>query len=1665
MNNVITNKRIFSVIIAVIMLFCVLPFNSVSFETDGICILHNGKTVSEIKLPNNEKTVISVSENDADFYRWQILMPDSSQWIDIYDKTSVSCEISYTLLERFIDSSNKSQLRCEIEKNGKTNQSSTLTVEIKDAAVKEEKPLKLNKPMLLADNSNNAPGEEEFITHTVTIKYLYYNESPEMVGSVANDYIATIAVNTDFDAEVSSPVRTGYKAYLAEKEDWDTTDNRWFSAEDEATLTNGENVKVNIKNISKDYIFYVVYLPQPAKYHISTYFQNKYDDFYSFGKSITKEATVGTVISNSTEPNLNTEGFTMLEYDDVTVAADGSTVIEIFFDRKYHLINFELDGGYGVEPIYARYGTDFKISKPSKAGYKFEGWEIVNDNNQLNNEQVKRAGEMAENLVNGTAVSIPDFDITFKAKWTKANATYNVVYWKENANDNGYSYWGTVTQTAQSGDTITFDPENVAFNTAKLEFSSDVVQEAVNATSENNGENFSAIPARYEYEYFTFNENLSDSSKVVMGDSSTVLNVYYKRNTYDLKYYYARSSVNDKNQYCKNIMPNSDGILPNGDYVVWFKGATINDKVVTNNASGNRLQLSGNVNVPNAYTLKFKHISDSSYYVTDENGRYLFIGDGSAEFRETATNITITYNSDGDFWLLKCDGQYLNQYGGSGANVAAGYWKDDDGCQLLISQPLDYPVISKYQVCSSTRQPIMQNMTWSYNTFTFPEFSDDRYTYGYDVIDGYVYHYLTLNNVKYNQIITHLWPVNVLPQVMHYLTPEWAPFDGCKYRTDNKANATLKVYSTLSAEIINNPGDSESSKFVAWWGDKNHPNENFQIQNFHINYSAIPNEEAGENYNGINYVQQPGITYVMSYNKSTQVTPIELYGVELQYSIIAAERPSNANEQTMNSTFYYTRNPHILEFYNVGDKIHTDNLVYGQKIESFNTITAEIMERDYYPSQYEQGAYTFKGWSLSPSAYVPVDWENFRMDDADLSVYAYWEKTTHKVTFYETYNDLMQNKPISDSANGNNEVDVLHGEPVSYASTISRDGYDFVGWFYLNEETNEKIAFLPNNMPVNKDLKIYAEWVADKMIRYTIHYVGVNAKKDDNNEYLFNDGKYVLDMESRKQIADDTVGQLQDGRTKTFSAKALPELWDEYNTRYFPELASHAIMFSEDTNETDPDVIVTKVNMDGTPYDGEGEYTYTIEYTFYYVYLDKVQYTVNYINTATGNNMFESAENDTNTFEVASKSQLTDEAVTTERFKMIQKYVPDEYQKRIVLTAYPDHNIINFYYTENISPMFLVEHLTENLDGTWTVQVREFSTGNIGETISRHPFNYEGHVFKPDAAWVNTQGQEIVETDGDKWVNTYTLQEDETYKAEGILESGRIIVIRFYYVLTLHDYTIEHKIIGSNDWLFGTKENSSETGTNKKYGERFEGWARQEDALKIGYYVDGSKTDPSRLYQSKIITDGDNVITFYYVSEPIEINYRVIVNGVVATNINGCYVTPTLNSTSSHASSVNGSTPFIAAGYYFDGWYADEQCSKKVSPDWIGADNKITPKPENGIISQETYYAKVEPCSLTITKKGDVKANETFLFNVASTDGKFDKVVSITGNNSTTIDYIPQGEYTITEISDWSWKYNNVEKQDVLISKNHIVEFENSRNENKLLGDESNNNNVFAAVS
>ncbi len=50
-------------------------------------------------------------------------------------------------------------------------------------------------------------------------------------------------------------------------------------------------------------------------------------------------------------------------------------MVEIYYDRNYYMMSLNLDGGYGVEPIYARYGASVKVETPTKPGYTFNGWE------------------------------------------------------------------------------------------------------------------------------------------------------------------------------------------------------------------------------------------------------------------------------------------------------------------------------------------------------------------------------------------------------------------------------------------------------------------------------------------------------------------------------------------------------------------------------------------------------------------------------------------------------------------------------------------------------------------------------------------------------------------------------------------------------------------------------------------------------------------------------------------------------------------------------------------------------------------------------------------------------------------------------------------------------------------------------------------------------------------------------------------------------------------------------------------------------------------------------------------------------------------------------------------------------------------------------------------
>ena len=176
-------------------------------------------------------------------------------------------------------------------------------------------------------------------------------------------------------------------------------------------------------------------------------------------------------------------GFAALLYNTkAKVAADGSTVVEIYYDRNYYMMSFNLDGGYGVEPIYARYGTPVKVENPTKPGYTFNGWEPT------------------------VPTTVPAENTTYKAKWTPGESGFTVVFWYENANDDGYSYAGSI------------KPANVAPGTQK-------------SSNDYQNENFTGRDAAH----FTYNSAKAENV-TVKGDGSTVLNVYFTRNTYTLTF-------------------------------------------------------------------------------------------------------------------------------------------------------------------------------------------------------------------------------------------------------------------------------------------------------------------------------------------------------------------------------------------------------------------------------------------------------------------------------------------------------------------------------------------------------------------------------------------------------------------------------------------------------------------------------------------------------------------------------------------------------------------------------------------------------------------------------------------------------------------------------------------------------------------------------------------------------------------------------------------------------------------------------------------------------------------------------------------------------------------------------------------------------------------------
>lgn len=458
-------KRILSLVLCAAMLLSMCLFLGAGVTNSLTVCDSSGEAVKRVDLPVNQKISLtaqaqSAAENDA--YQWQIRAA-KDVWANILGSDTQTLELSYPMVASALSEKNTVQIRCRLTsaETGEATFSDAVTVEV-TAATAVDTPASadaaaapvLRSPAKVAAAVNDAP---EYGTCTIMINYQFADTT-----QAANPWTATVAKGSDYSATITSPKVVGY-------------------APDQDAL------EIDVKGIQKDKTFTVTYYPAEVEFTVEHYKQNVSNDEYTLADTETKKGYTESAVGDGLAKTDYT-GFYSLLYDTTTkIAADGSTVVKIYYDRYYFLMNFDLDGGYGVEPIYARYDAPINVGTPTKPGYTFNGWDP----------------ELPTNMP-----VVPKDAQPYKAIWTIGKTSYTVVYWYENANDNGYSYVADqkITDVAP-GTSVSSDD-----------------YKGQNFTSENK-----------DTKHFTYNASKAETVTVA-GDGSTVLNVYFTRNTYTLTF-------------------------------------------------------------------------------------------------------------------------------------------------------------------------------------------------------------------------------------------------------------------------------------------------------------------------------------------------------------------------------------------------------------------------------------------------------------------------------------------------------------------------------------------------------------------------------------------------------------------------------------------------------------------------------------------------------------------------------------------------------------------------------------------------------------------------------------------------------------------------------------------------------------------------------------------------------------------------------------------------------------------------------------------------------------------------------------------------------------------------------------------------------------------------
>lgn len=759
------------------------------------------------------------------------------------------------------------------------------------------------------------------------------------------------------------------------------------------------------------------------------------------------------------------------------------------------------------------------------------------------------------------------------------------------------------------------------------------------------------------------------------------------------------------------------------------------------------------------------------------------------------------------------------------------------------------------------------------------------------------------------------------------------------------------------------------------------------------------------------------------------------------------------------ATFYYNRNSCTLTFNDGYNDVKSESVQYEAPLNTYSSYVPEV------PSAYESGSVTFGGWYLNPEC----TGEEYKLSEHTMPadnvlLYAKWAPVNHTVKFYLDQAALKAGTEL-------NTITVPHGSKADPTPANPTNGsYTFIGWFYMENGVEKAFDFA--NMPVTKDMKVYGKWSSNVLKQYFVYY---KIQGTDT------------------EIAAPTTGSGLAGVTKTFDAKGGTELYADYQEGYFPLTKSHSLTLDIANNENNT-------------------------YTFWYVQKDAVPYTVKYLNKETGE-------------PVADEKIVSDnrKAVVTETFVPVSGMMPDAYQKRLVVSAEEGAvNEIIFYYTEDTTHAYYkITHYTENLatdaygNPTWTEYASSQAVGDIGRTYTANPMTIPG--FTHDSTVEGTVASGKLTADGLELKLYYTrnsypyqvryleqgsakqLADPKTSTGkygevvsesaieianyEAVAPTSQTLTIRiqgsehpiniitFYY--KEKEATIHYEVVGPDG--SGTVSPTSETLKVLSGTAQGSTAAASENYDFKGWYSDAACTqlvsNDSQYVPDKNVKNVYESATYYAKFEEKKITITYVAVGPDGVESGFCSVAPTSEEVPVVTGTAQGSTPTVGENFRFVGWYTDAACTTPVSASNVDSDNKFTPAKPGDVWTPLTFYAKFEYdlADLTITKTGaqTIDENQTFIFRIAGASDNdrtkgINMQVVIQRNGQVTVKDLPIGTYTVTEETQWSWRYqpkNNNQSITLSPTETNTVQFVNNREEIYWLDGSAYSENAFGPAT